>query len=437
MTKGSVLSIRDLILLVQFDEDAPAIGEILRVQNRAGSPLLVHHLDAGGIAVCFNLHRDRTIQKSMLAERTGRGIEIPVGPAIIGRMFDALGRPLDDQPLPPTDQLKFKDILQVPPSAMTFEAQRPEILETGIKVIDFFTPFVKGSKAGIIGGAGVGKTVLTMELIHNVAKTGKGLSFFTGIGERIREGHELYVTLKDRDLLGSTCLYFGQMDQNPVQRALVALSAVAAAEHFRDAEKKDVLFFADNMYRYVQARNELSTILTEIPSEGGYEPTIFSDIKSLQDRLSSNDNGSITAVQTIYVPADDLSDPAVQMIANELDGTIVLSRKVAEAGIRPSVDLIRTHSSLLNSEIVGPRHYNLSRQVQALMQKHESLKSIVSIVGESELSAADRSDYAKALQLIEFFSQVASVTEDQTGQRGQYVTKEETLNGVEAIVGKA
>ncbi|MCA9328112.1 F0F1 ATP synthase subunit beta, partial [Candidatus Saccharibacteria bacterium] len=295
---------------------------------------------------------------------------------------------------------KLRDILAIPKATTQFGASQIEILETGIKVIDFFAPFVKGRKIGIVGGAGVGKTVLTMELIHNVAKSGEGLSFFTGIGERIREGHELYETLKERDLLKNTCMYFGQMNENPVLRALVGISATASAEYFRDEQKKNVLFFADNMYRYVQARNELSTILDQIPSEGGYEPTIFSDIKTLQDRLSSNENGSITAVQTIYVPADDLSDPAVQMIQHELDSVIVLSRKVAELGIRPAVDLIRTRSSLLSPEIVGDRHYVLSVQVQAVLQKYEQLRNIIAIIGENELSPADRAEYAKAQKLI-------------------------------------
>jgi F-type H+-transporting ATPase subunit beta len=231
-------------------------------------------------------------------------------------------------------------------------------------------------------------------------------------------------------------MFFGQMDQNPVQRVLVAMSAVASAEYFRDQEKKDILFFADNMYRYVQAHNELSTIMEQIPSEGGYEPTIFTDVKLLQDRLTSNENGSITAVQTIYVPADDLSDPAVQMIQHELDSTIVLSRKVAEAGIRPAVDLTRTTSSLLAPEVVGERHYNLSVRVQALIQKHESLKSIIAIIGENELSPQDRSDFAKARELIQFFSQDMYVTEEIMGKEGTSSSREDTLKGVEAILNK-
>jgi F-type H+-transporting ATPase subunit beta len=433
LPSGVIRSIRDLVVLVQFDEEGPDIGELLVVRNQSKALLLVNHLAENNLAICLNVLQDTTIQKNMPVDRSGRGIEIPVGNEIIGRVFDALGRPLDGQPMPAN--LKYRDITQIPPRGSSFTSTKPEILETGIKVIDFFTPFIKGRKMGIIGGAGVGKTVLTMELIHNIAKSGQGLSFFTGIGERIREGHELYETLKERDLLGSTCMFFGQMDQNPVQRVLVGISAVAGAEYFRDEHKKDILFFADNMYRYVQARNELSTILQQIPSEGGYEPTIFSDVKLLQDRLSSNDKGSITAVQTIYVPADDLSDPAVQMIQHELDGTIVLSRKVAEQGIRPAVDLIKTSSSLLSIDIVGKRHYDLSVRVQALLQKHESLRSIIAIIGENELNPKDREDFSKAKKLIQFFSQSMFVTEAFNNKKGEFVGREETLKGVEEIIG--
>jgi F-type H+-transporting ATPase subunit beta len=435
MSKGTIRSIRELIVIVRFDEDQPNVGEVLVASNPEKSILLVETLLADGTAICLNVRSERTIQKGMTVQRTGKGIEIPIGPKTIGRIFDALGRPLDGLPgLEGDPSVKLKNIFKLPPRSTNFIAGSTEILETGIKVIDFFAPFVKGRKIGIIGGAGVGKTVLTMELIHNVAKSGAGLSFFTGIGERIREGHELYETLKDRGLLANTCMFFGQMNENPVQRALVGVSSVSLAEYFRDEEGKDILFFADNMYRYVQARNELSTILSQIPSEGGYEPTIFSDVKTLQDRLSSSDNGSITAVQTIYVPADDLSDPAVQMIQHELDSTIVLSREVAEQGIRPAVDLLRTSSSLLSPDIVGERHYVLSVQVQALLQKHESLRGIIAIIGENELSPSDRAEYAKARKLISFFSQRMHVTEDLNGAKGESFTREQTLAGVEEII---
>ena len=433
---GVIRSIRDLVIIVQFDNESPKIGELLQVQSPSKTILLVDHLAENQTAVCFNLFLDRSLQKNMPIVGLGKGLEIPVGQAIVGRVLDATGRSLDGEPPPAGKDIVYKNIFQLPAHQTSFKAIKPEIMETGIKVIDFFTPFVKGRKMGIIGGAGVGKTVLTMELINNVAKGGSVLSFFAGIGERIREGHELYQTLKEGDLLKSTCMFYGQMDQNPVQRVLVAISSVAAAEYVRDNEGKDILFFADNMYRYVQAHNELATILQQIPSEGGYEPTIFSDVKVLQDRLTSNDNGSITSIQTIYVPADDLSDPAVQMISHELDGTIVLSRKVAEEGIRPAVDLIRTSSSLLNPDIVGQRHYDLSVKVQSLLQKYESLKGIIAIIGENELSASERRDFQIARDLIHYFNQAAAVAEKQTGKKGEYFSREQTLAGIEQLLAK-
>jgi F-type H+-transporting ATPase subunit beta len=436
MSAGTVTTIKDLVVRARFDEDAPSVGEIIVVQNGHNTKLLVDHLEPGGIAMCLNIRTDRRIQKGMAVERTQRGIAVPTGEVTIGRILDALGEPLDGQgPVGVSgENLVYKDILKLPPRSTEFKIAKPEILETGIKVIDFFTPFVKGRKIGIIGGAGVGKTVLTMELINNIARSGSGLSFFAGIGERIREGHELYETLKENDLLKNTCMFFAQMNENPVLRSLVAISSVSLAEYFRDEQHKDILFFADNMYRYIQARNELATILDQVPNEGGYEPTVFSDIKVLQDRLSSNEKGSITSVQTIYVPADDLSDPAVQMIQHELDSTIVLSRKVAEQGIRPAVDLNQTTSSLLTPDVVGDRHYLLSVQVQALLQKYDSLKSIIAIIGENELSPSDRADYAKAKKLIANFTQNMNVMTKMNGVPGDFFTRDQTLQSIEEIV---
>lgn len=434
MNPGIVVSIKDLVVRVQFDGKSPAVGEIIIVQNGHNTKLLVDHLETDGVAMCLNVRSDRRVQKGMEVVLTGNGIQVPTGDITIGRILDALGDPLDGQGPVGDENTPRKNILQLPPRSTDFNIQKPEILETGVKVIDFFTPFVKGRKIGIIGGAGVGKTVLTMELINNIARSGSGLSFFSGIGERIREGHELWDTLRENDLLKNTCMFFAQMNENPVQRSLVAISSVALAEYFRDEQRKDILFFADNIYRFIQARNELATILDQVPNEGGYEPTIFSDIKVFQDRLSSNEKGSITSVQTIYVPADDLSDPAVQLIQHELDSVIVLSRKVAEQGQRPAVDLSQTNSSLLTPEIVGDRHYLLSVQVQALLQKYESLKGIIAIIGENELSASDRADYAKAKKLIKNFTQNMNVMTKHTGVPGDFFTREETLQSIEEIV---
>ncbi len=434
MNQGVVRIIKDLVVWVEFDDEVPAVHEII-VVNGIGTQLLVDSIEAGGRAVCLNIRSDRRIQKGMTVTPSGHSIEIPVGDKMIGRVVDALGAPIDG--IPPVDDhdMDHRSIFALPERGSAASVQKPEILETGIKVLDFFAPFVKGRKIGIVGGAGVGKTVLTMEMINNVANTGGGLSFFAGIGERIREGHELYDTLKNQgDLLKSTCMFFGQMNENPVQRSLISLSAVTLAEYFRDEQGKDILFFADNMFRYVQAKNEVATMIGQVPSEGGYEPTIFSDVKMLQDRLSSNEKGSITAVQTIYVPADDTSDPAVQMIQHELDSIIILSRSVAEQGIRPAVDLIHTTSSLLTPEVVGERHYLLSVQVSGLLQKYEMLKPIIAIIGENELSPTDRADYAKAKKLIQFFNQEMNVMEKMTGRPGEYVKRDDMLKGVEEII---
>jgi F-type H+-transporting ATPase subunit beta len=428
---GTVRTIRGLMAGIEFTDDPPRLQEILLTDDAAQAPFQVHSFTDETTALCINMTDYRGLMKGHRVVRTGQRIEVPVGEPAIGHIFDALGRPLDVERL--EGEYETRDIYQVA-GETSFAGRAPEMLETGIKVLDFFTPFVKGRKIGIIGGAGVGKTVLTMELIHNIVQAQSGLAMFTGIGERIREGHELIETLRERKLLGDTVMYFAQMNENPALRSMVALSSATVAEYFRDEDKRDVLFFVDNIYRYAQARNELSTILDQTPAEGGYQPTLFSDTKWLQDRLTSNENGSITSVQTIYVPADDLSDPAVQMIAQELDSVIVLSRKVAEQGIRPAVDILRTQSSLITPEVVGERHHHLVGQVQQIMQKYESLKSIIAIIGENELSPVDRADYSKARKLIKFFSQQVNVVEDLTGVKGEYFRRDETLKGVEEII---
>jgi F-type H+-transporting ATPase subunit beta len=434
MSAGRVSSITDLVVKVLFDDDAPIIYEMLEIKNENKTQLLVDHIDNGGIVVCLNINNDRSIQRNMEVERLHHSLSIPVGDVVIGRLFNALGVPMDDKPKIDPRDVTYRNILDLPSPPQNFDIKKPEMLETGIKVIDFFTPFIKGRKIGVIGGAGVGKTVLIMELINNIAQKSTGMPFFAGIGERIREGHELLMTLTENDLLKETCMFFGQMNENPIHRTLIASAAATMAEYFRDERHKDILFFADNMYRYVQAKNELSTILDQVPSEGGYEPTIFSDVKIIQDRLTSNENGSITSVQTIYVPADDLSDPSVQMISHELDATIVLSRSVAEQGIRPAVDLSRTNSSLLTPEIVGDRHYLLSLQVQGLLEKYDSLKNIIAIIGENELSVSDRKDYNRAKKLIQSFTQSMTVMESHSGIKGEYFTREQTLQSIEEIV---
>jgi len=438
--KGIVRTLKGLVIKVQFIEDMPDLNEMLYVDNEKKSPLLVSSISGGDMAICLNIGGDYSIMKGDAVSRSGKSLEIPVGEEMIGRVWDAMARPIDGKPQ--LDQATLDNMIKRPIFSPAFQEtslqSRPDdVLETGMKVLDFFTPFVKGRKIGIVGGAGVGKTVLTMEIINNVAEGSGAISMFAGIGERIREGHELYKTLQDNDLLKTTAMFFGQMNENPVQRSLIGLAAITLAEYFRDDLKKDVLLFADNMYRYIQAKNEVSTIIDQTPAEGGYQPTVFSDVKTFQDRLATNANGSITALQTIYVPADDLSDPAVQMIQHELDSTIVLSRAVAAQGIRPAVDILASKSSLLTPEVVGERHYDLATRATAILQKYESLKGIIAIIGESELSAEDRDDYNKAKALIEFFKQRFNVMEKVTGVPGEHMTREDTLNGVEEIIGKA
>ena len=430
---GRIVGLKGLMAEVEFGPDRPPQKELLQLDGAPEVLLELQFYTSANVASCIALVASPALKRGAKVTGTGQTISVPTGQATKGRLFNALGQPTDGREPLPADTPR-RSIYQVPASGQKYTGAAEELLETGIKVIDFFTPFVKGRKIGIIGGAGVGKTVLITELIHNIAKDTANLSFFVGIGERIREGHELYQTLIERQLLENTVMFYGQMNENPALRSLVGLSATALAEHFRDEEKRNILFFVDNVYRHVQAGNELSTIIGQIPSEGGYQPTMFSDLKRFQDRLSSNENGSITAIQTIFIPADDLTDPAVQEIQQQIDSVIVLSRAVAEAGIRPAVDLVRTSSSLLTPELVGERHYLLATQVQAVMQKYDSLKNIIAIVGENELSPVDRADYQKAKRLIEFFSQSLYVTEDLNGVPGTYFTRDQTLAGVEEIL---
>ncbi|MEX0668302.1 MAG: F0F1 ATP synthase subunit beta [Candidatus Saccharimonadales bacterium] len=427
---GRIKSIRDIVVWVEIENDSPKTKELLSLSDHPEVLLEVQYFTDDNMAVCINLKSSKEVKKGLKVVRLQKELSVPVGKATMGRVFNALGEPMDGGEVPDTLQAPIHTI---PDSSKNTTSQENQLLETGLKVIDFFTPFIKGRKIGIIGGAGVGKTVLITEIIHNVAKKDKGIALFVGIGERIREAHEMYETLKERDLLSNTIMFMGQMNENPAMRYLTGPAAATAAEHFRDSGK-EVLVFVDNVYRYIQAGNELSTMMNHIPSQGGYQSTLFSEVKRFQDRLTSNDNGSITSIQTVYVPADDLTDPAVLALQHELDSVIVLSRKVAEQGVRPAVDILQTTSSLLTPEIVGDRHYVLSTRVQALMQKYESLKNIISIIGENELSASDRRDYAKAKQLINFFKQDPSVVEDLTGKPGQYFSREQTLKGVEEII---
>jgi F-type H+/Na+-transporting ATPase subunit beta len=431
---GVIRSLRGAMTEIEISGERPEAKELLAVEGYPEVFLEVSFFKAN-IAICINLTNSQVLRCGQKISRRGIKVSVPVGPATLGRVFNALGEPLDEGE-PITENLR---VITEPSGIKSYRGhQKLELLETGLKVIDFLTPFVKGRKIGIVGGAGVGKTVLTMELIHNVTRSNaKSLSIYCGVGERIREGNELYQTLKETDVLKNTVMFFGQMDAPPAIRSMVGPAAATAAEYFRDEEKRDILFFVDNIYRHIQALTEISTNLGLTPSEGGYSPTVFAELRRLQDRLSSTANGSITSVQAVYIPADDLSDPAVQAISQQLDSVLVLSRAVAESGIRPAVDILKTTSSLLTPQVVGDRHYQLASKVQAIMEKYESLKNIIAIVGENELSPADRQDYQNAKKLIEFFSQEFAVAEHLTGKPGQYFSREQTLSGIEQILNGA
>jgi F-type H+-transporting ATPase subunit beta len=427
---GIIQSLRGLMVEVQIIDSRPEEKELLIVEEYPDVFLEVSFF-RNNTVVCINLTNSQVLRCGQKILRSKTKVTVPVGPKTAGRVFDALGHPLDNGP----DIKENRRVISEARGTKSYRGnQKLELLETGLKVIDFLTPFVKGRKIGIVGGAGVGKTVLTMEMIHNVTRNAKSMSVYCGVGERIREGNELYETLKETDVLKNTVMFFGQMDSTPAIRSMVSNAAATAAEYFRDDEGRDILFFVDNIYRHIQALTELSTNLGLIPSEGGYSPSVFSELRRLEDRLSSTEKGTITSVQAVYIPADDLSDPAVQAIQQQLDSVLVLSRSIAESGIRPAVDLLRTTSSLLTPQIVGDRHYQLAGRVQAIMQKYDSLKNIIAIVGENELSPVDRSDYQNAKKLIQFFSQDFAVAEHLTGKPGEYFTLDQTLDGIEAIL---
>lgn len=428
---GVISSLRGLLVEVHIDGEQPEVKELLIVEGAEEVFLEVSYFKAE-TAVCVNLTNSQVLRCGQKVSRSNTKVTVPVGPKTMGRVFNALGQALDEG----EEVTENRRPINEPSGTKSYRSsEKMELLETGLKVIDFLTPFVKGRKIGIVGGAGVGKTVLTMEMINNVAQGSKGaLSIYCGVGERIREGNELYMTLKETDVLKNTVMFFGQMDSTPAIRSMVGPAAATAAEYFRDEEGRDILFFVDNIYRHIQALTELSTNLGLTPSEGGYSATVFAELRRLEDRLSSTEKGSITSVQAVYIPADDLSDPAVQAISQQLDSVLVLSRSIAESGIRPAVDLLKTTSSLLTPQVVGERHYKLAGRVQAIMQKYDSLKNIIAIVGENELSPADRADYQNAKKLIQFFSQDFAVAEHLSGKPGQYFTLEETLTGIEVIL---
>lgn len=379
---------------------------------------------------CIALSSTDGIVRGMEATNTGKPISVPVGRETLGRMFNVLGKPIDEKPAPAAK--KFYSIHR---SAPDFEEREPAttIFETGIKAVDLLAPYPKGGKVGLFGGAGVGKTVVIMELIRNIAAQHGGFSVFAGVGERTREGNDLYMEMKESKVLDKTCLVFGQMNEPPGTRLRVGLTALTMAEYFRDEEKQDVLLFIDNIFRFVQAGSEVSALLGRMPSAVGYQPNLATEMGELQERIASTKKGSITSVQAIYVPADDLTDPAPATTFTHLDATTVLSRQIAELGIYPAIDPLDSTSRILDPRILGEEHYAVARQVQRILQRYKDLQDIIAILGMDELSDEDKQTVSRARKIQKFLSQPFFVAETFTGIKGKYVPLKETITGFKKI----
>ena len=432
--KGTTTEIIGPVVDVYFEKKRPAIGEALVIEKNN-----MHGAITLEVASHLGLDRVRTIAMNETAglargaevRATGAPISVPVGERALGRLFNVLGEPIDgkgaigDGPRAPIHR-----------AAPTFEEQttKAEVFETGIKAIDLMIPFLKGGKAGLFGGAGVGKTVLIQELIRNVATEHGGYSVFAGVGERVREGNDLYNEMQESGVLEKTALVFGQMNEVPGARARVALSGLAQAEYFRDEGGKDVLFFMDNVFRFIQAGSEVSSLLGRVPSAVGYQPTLAEEMGKLQERITSTKKGSITSVQAVYVPADDLTDPAPATTFAHLDGTVVLSRALASLGIYPSIDPLESSSTALSPEIVGEEHYRVAGMVKQILQRYKDLQDIIAILGIEELSEEDKQTVARARKLQRFLSQPFFVAEVFTGTAGQYVSREDTVRGFKEII---
>lgn len=431
---GEIIQVSGSVVDVTFAEGKlPKIKEALTVVVDGKVRVMEVAQHIGGKKVrCIMLSESEGLYRGMEVKATGKNISVPVGEATLGRMFNVLGEPIDGGE-PIDDRCEKWNIHREAPS---FSEQSPavEILETGIKVIDLLEPYPKGGKIGLFGGAGVGKTVLIQELIHNVAMEHGGYSIFTGVGERSREGNDLWKEMIDSGVMDKTALVFGQMNEAPGVRMRVALSGLTMAEYFRDREKKDVLLFIDNIFRFVQAGSEVSTLLGRMPSAVGYQPTLAEEMGALQERITSTKSGSVTSVQAVYVPADDLTDPAPATTFSHLDATTVLSRKIAEQGIYPAVDPLESTSRILEADIIGSEHYNIARRVQETLQKYSELQDIIAILGMEELSDEDKMTVGRARRIQRFLAQPTHVAEKFTGIPGIYVPLKETLRGFEAIV---
>lgn len=432
---GKIIAISGPVVDVDFGEyqTIPRIKEALTVKlNDDIKVMEVAQLLGDNIVRCIMLSGSEGLHKEMKVERDGFGIKVPVGSPTLGRMFNVLGQPIDKKEDVDPDTKKWV----IHRDAPKFEDQSPaiEILETGIKVIDLLEPYPKGGKIGLFGGAGVGKTVLIQELINNVALEHGGYSIFTGVGERSREGNDLWQEMNESGVIEKTALVFGQMNESPGVRMRVALTGLTMAEYFRDVENKDVLLFIDNIFRFVQAGSEVSTLLGRMPSAVGYQPTLAEEMGQLQERITSTKNGSVTSVQAVYVPADDLTDPAPATTFSHLDATTVLSRKVAEQGLYPSVDPLDSTSRILEPEIVGKEHYETARRVQEALQKYNELQDIIAILGMDELSEEDRAIVYRARRIQRFLSQPMHVAKKFTGMDGKYVKLKDTIRGFKMIL---
>ena len=433
MKTGKIVQVLGPVVDVAFENgELPAIKDALEVQNGDKKCVMEVAQHIGNDVVrCVMLASSEGLSRDMEVVATGSGIKTPVGKETLGRLFNVLGEAIDGG-----KALDDADKWEIHREAPSFDQQNPaqEILETGIKVIDLLAPYAKGGKIGLFGGAGVGKTVLIQELISNVATEHGGYSIFTGVGERSREGNDLWTEMKESGVLEKTALVFGQMNEPPGARMRVAETGLTMAEYFRDVEHQNVLLFIDNIFRFTQAGSEVSALLGRMPSAVGYQPTLANEMGELQERIASTKNGSITSVQAVYVPADDLTDPAPATTFAHLDATTVLSRKIVEQGIYPAVDPLESSSRILEEDIVGKEHYEVARKVQEILQKYTELQDIISILGMEELSEEDKTLVYRARKIQKFLSQPFHVAENFTGVKGEYVPLSETIKGFKAII---
>lgn len=432
MNYGKITQVMGPVVDVRFDGDLPKIKDALEVENDGKRAVMEVAQHIGGNTVrCIMLAASEGLYKDMQVAATGDSIKVPIGEKTLGRLFNVVGETIDD-----LENLDNEEHWSIHRKAPSFDEQSDEveILETGIKVIDLLTPYQKGGKIGLFGGAGVGKTVLIQELITNVATQHGGYSIFTGVGERSREGNDLWNEMKESGVINKTALVFGQMNEPPGARMRVAETGLTMAEYFRDREHQDVLLFIDNIFRFIQAGSEVSALLGRMPSAVGYQPTLATDVGELQERITSTKNGSITSVQAVYVPADDLTDPAPATTFAHLDATTVLSRKIVEKGIYPAVDPLESNSRILEADVVGEEHYEVACKVQEYLQKYKELQDIIAILGMEELSDNDKLSVYRARKIEKFLSQPFHVAETFTGLKGVYVPIKETVRGFKAIV---